>query len=77
MGSYVISKFTGHLSRSLCFEQDTDMVLRVGYGMLLLLCAMSRTQSRFKVREHFSSPLLQYAADDADKTFTLVECPST
>ncbi|KAJ3479529.1 hypothetical protein NLI96_g8998 [Meripilus lineatus] len=29
-----------------------------------------------EVREHFSSPLLQYAADDGEKTFTLVECPS-
>ncbi|KIP07629.1 hypothetical protein PHLGIDRAFT_411239 [Phlebiopsis gigantea 11061_1 CR5-6] len=28
------------------------------------------------VREHFSSPLLQYEADDDRKTFTLVECPS-
>ncbi|KDQ59337.1 hypothetical protein JAAARDRAFT_34078 [Jaapia argillacea MUCL 33604] len=28
------------------------------------------------VREHFSSPLLQYAAADNGKTFTLVECPS-
>ncbi|KAG6812971.1 hypothetical protein H0H92_015090 [Tricholoma furcatifolium] len=28
------------------------------------------------VREHFSSPLLQFAAVDAGKTFTLVECPS-
>ncbi|KAI0264398.1 periplasmic binding protein-like II [Gloeopeniophorella convolvens] len=28
------------------------------------------------VREHFSSPLLQFAADDGDKTFTLVECPN-
>ncbi|EKM58327.1 uncharacterized protein PHACADRAFT_207160 [Phanerochaete carnosa HHB-10118-sp] len=28
------------------------------------------------VREHFSSPLLQFAADDAGETFTLVECPS-
>jgi len=28
------------------------------------------------VREHFSSPLLQYAEMDAGKTFTLVECPS-
>ncbi|KZT07782.1 periplasmic binding protein-like II [Laetiporus sulphureus 93-53] len=28
------------------------------------------------VREHFSSPLLQYADDDGGKTFTLVECPS-
>ncbi|KAK0469701.1 periplasmic binding protein-like II [Desarmillaria tabescens] len=28
------------------------------------------------VREHFSSPLLQYAQADQDKTFTLVECPS-
>ncbi|KAI0001407.1 periplasmic binding protein-like II [Russula compacta] len=27
------------------------------------------------VREHFSSPLLQFAADDRDETFTLVECP--
>ncbi|KZV64599.1 periplasmic binding protein-like II [Peniophora sp. CONT] len=27
------------------------------------------------VREHFSSPLLQYAADDGEKTFKLVECP--
>ena len=27
------------------------------------------------VREHFASPLLQYADDDAGKTFTLVECP--
>lgn len=28
------------------------------------------------VREHFSSPLLQFAAVDEGKTFTLVECPS-
>lgn len=28
------------------------------------------------VREHFSSPLLQYAEDDQGETFTLVECPS-
>jgi hypothetical protein len=28
------------------------------------------------VREHFSSPLLQFAEEDAGKTFTLVECPS-
>ncbi|KAF7970081.1 hypothetical protein HWV62_25064 [Athelia sp. TMB] len=28
------------------------------------------------VGEHFSSPLLQYAAKDAGETFTLVECPS-
>ncbi|ETW83162.1 hypothetical protein HETIRDRAFT_316275 [Heterobasidion irregulare TC 32-1] len=28
------------------------------------------------VREHFSSPLLQYAEVDQGKTFTLVECPS-
>jgi hypothetical protein len=28
------------------------------------------------VREHFSSPLLQFAVEDAGNTFTLVECPS-
>ncbi|KAH8092656.1 periplasmic binding protein-like II [Cristinia sonorae] len=28
------------------------------------------------VREHFSSPLLQFADEDSGKTFTLVECPS-
>ncbi|KAF9267884.1 periplasmic binding protein-like II [Marasmius fiardii PR-910] len=28
------------------------------------------------VREHFSSPLLQFADDDQGKTFSLVECPS-
>ncbi|KAF9644889.1 periplasmic binding protein-like II [Thelephora ganbajun] len=28
------------------------------------------------VREHFSSPLLQFAEEDQGKTFTLVECPS-
>ncbi|KIY69088.1 hypothetical protein CYLTODRAFT_373274 [Cylindrobasidium torrendii FP15055 ss-10] len=28
------------------------------------------------IREHFSSPLLQFADDDAGKTFVLVECPS-
>ncbi|KAH9940960.1 periplasmic binding protein-like II [Amylocystis lapponica] len=28
------------------------------------------------VREHFSSPLLQFAEQDGGKTFTLVECPS-
>jgi len=28
------------------------------------------------VREHFSSPLLQFSDADAGKTFTLVECPS-
>ncbi|KAJ7285121.1 hypothetical protein C8J57DRAFT_1290493 [Mycena rebaudengoi] len=28
------------------------------------------------VREHFSTPLLQYQEVDQDKTFTLVECPS-
>ncbi|KAG8824382.1 hypothetical protein FRC19_001898 [Serendipita sp. 401] len=27
------------------------------------------------IREHFASPLLQFAADDGGKTFTLVECP--
>ena len=27
------------------------------------------------VREHFSSPILQYAEADQGKTFTLVECP--
>ncbi|KAG8919143.1 hypothetical protein FRC01_001450 [Tulasnella sp. 417] len=27
------------------------------------------------VREHFASPLLQYAEDDGGKTFTLVSCP--
>ena len=30
----------------------------------------------YLVREHFSSPLLQMADDDAGKTFELVECPS-
>ncbi|KAJ7475962.1 periplasmic binding protein-like II [Mycena latifolia] len=28
------------------------------------------------VREHFSTPLLQFEDDDQNKTFTLVECPS-
>ncbi|KAJ3515487.1 hypothetical protein NLJ89_g1719 [Agrocybe chaxingu] len=28
------------------------------------------------LREHFSSPLLQFAEADSGKTFTLVECPS-
>ncbi|KIY44147.1 periplasmic binding protein-like II [Fistulina hepatica ATCC 64428] len=28
------------------------------------------------VREHFSSPLLQFSQEDGGKTFTLVECPS-
>ncbi|KAI0734324.1 periplasmic binding protein-like II [Fomitopsis betulina] len=28
------------------------------------------------IREHFSSPLLQYVEADGGKTFTLVECPS-
>lgn len=28
------------------------------------------------VREHFSSPLLQFAAVDSGKTFNLIECPS-
>ncbi|PPR05794.1 hypothetical protein CVT24_006849 [Panaeolus cyanescens] len=28
------------------------------------------------VREHFSSPLLQFSEQDGGKTFTLVECPS-
>ena len=28
------------------------------------------------VREHFSAPLLQFAKNDSDQTFTLVECPS-
>jgi len=28
------------------------------------------------VREHFSAPLLQFAIDDGERTFTLVECPS-
>ena len=31
----------------------------------------------YLVREHFSSPLLQFAEADGGKTFTLVECPST
>ena len=35
-----------------------------------------RRQCSLSVREHFSSPLLQFAAADGGKTFTLVECPS-
>jgi hypothetical protein len=33
--------------------------------------------SIFAVREHFSSPLLQFSEKDVGETFTLVECPST
>lgn len=36
-------------------------------------CAERQLQT---VREHFSSPLLQYNASDGGQTFTLVECPS-
>ena len=58
-----------------------DMPLRVGYGTCRF---KSRTPPRpriksivlISVREHFSSPLLQFAAEDRNKTFTLVECPS-
>ena len=53
--------------------------LRVGYGM------PSRTTTDCiiigfivsLVREHFSSPLLQFATHDRNTTFTLVECPGT
>ena len=32
--------------------------------------------TQIPVREHFSSPLLQFAEKDEDSTFTLIECPS-
>ena len=54
-----------------CRLSELDMVrvisaalmLRLDYGPLL-------------VREHFSSPLLQFADEDNGQTFALVECPS-
>jgi hypothetical protein len=33
-------------------------------------------QNIIKVKEHFSSPLLQFASKDGGQTFTLFECPS-
>lgn len=54
------------------------MALRVGYGQSLCICTAPRFDTYIReVREHFSSPLLQYAEADGGRTFTLVECPST
>lgn len=51
--------------------------LRVGYGThVVILYAKEITYVENTVREHFSSPILQFAEVDAGQTFTLVECPS-
>ncbi|KAG9314999.1 hypothetical protein JVU11DRAFT_4108 [Chiua virens] len=47
-------------------DSDTVITSCICYGLMHLGV----------VREHFCSPLLQFAAADQDKTFTLVECPS-
>lgn len=56
---------------------STPMPLRVGYGDLFLGEVLTSADRIHTVREHFCSPLLQFAAADQDKTFTLIECPST
>lgn len=52
------------------------MVLRVGYGSPFIGIVCPNADPASTVREHFSSPLLQFAEKDAGTTFTLVECPS-
>ncbi len=42
----------------------------------IILTIPSNIHFRLSVREHFSSPLLQFAEKDEGSTFTLVECPS-
>ena len=53
------------------------MPLRVGFGRIAIMFCEIDAHAVVSVREHFSSPLLQFAEADGGKTFTLVECPST
>jgi hypothetical protein len=50
------------------------MVLRVGYSEFSDLIDIMGSR-RSIVREHFASPLLQFAAADEGRSFQLVECP--
>ena len=50
--------------------------LRVGYGSCPPWWCWEFAYRSFLVREHFSSPLLQFSDKDSGQTFTLVECPS-
>lgn len=52
------------------------MPLRIGYSRSLCDTIFTTNVTNNPVREHFSSPLLQYVEADGGKTFTLVECPS-
>ena len=53
------------------------MPLRVGFGRISHTICEIDAHAVVSVREHFSSPLLQFAEADGGKTFNLVECPST
>lgn len=41
-----------------------------------LTLTVNSSNLTWSVREHFASPLLQYAEADKGETFTLLECPS-
>jgi hypothetical protein len=51
------------------------MVLRVGFSENIFLYVETLTLMILLVREHFASPLLQFAEADEGATFELVECP--
>ena len=71
-----ISRNCRKFSSDLTYHPATMAPLRIGYGQSEILQSELNSPT-YLVREHFSSPLLQYAEEDAGKTFTLVECPST
>ncbi|THH05863.1 hypothetical protein EW145_g4490 [Phellinidium pouzarii] len=68
------------------FEKLKELVLQNGPQnwlrcIVLQVCSSNievdaHANVMFSVREHFSSPLLQFADADGGQTFTLVECPS-
>lgn len=49
--------------------------LRVGYGMSFQRTRNMLSRLPYLVHEHFSSPILTFAAEDQGKTFTLTACP--
>jgi hypothetical protein len=51
------------------------MVLRVGFSENIFPHAETWALMILSVREHFASPLLQFAEADEGATFELVECP--
>jgi hypothetical protein len=55
-----------------CLSESATVYVQAQTTSVLSLSLINNPQ----VREHFSSPLLQYAMDDREKTFIHVECPS-